>query len=120
MIKFFIVQILLLVLFCDGQSQDLPCDGGKTCIDRDSCESFTSEQAKLKQLRKGTSEYRYFFEVKNNISIKSFSIGHYWHNWESLFVTRKGKKFAAEKGSLYQAEAAVRMIPQALVICQIP
>jgi len=58
MIKIFLVQVLLLVLFCEGQSQDLPCDGGKTCMDRDSCESFISEQAKLKQLRKGTSDYR--------------------------------------------------------------
>ena len=73
----FLVQILLLVLFCEGQSQDLPCDGGETCMDRDSCESFISDQAKLKQLGKGTSDYRFCSKVKNNHSIKSYFIGRY-------------------------------------------
>ena len=73
----FLVQILLLVLFCEGQSQDLPCERGETCMDRDSCESFISDQAKLKQLRRGTSDHRFGSKVKNNRSRKSYFIGRY-------------------------------------------
>jgi len=81
MIKIFLVQVLLLVLFCEGQSQDLPCDGGKTCMDRDSCESFISEQAKLKQLRKGTSDYRTLLT-----------------QLRKLICNKKGKKVCCRKG----------------------
>ena len=54
----FLVQIFSLILFCEGQNQDLSCDEGKTCVDKDTCESFISENAKLKQFKKGTSGYR--------------------------------------------------------------
>ena len=53
----FLVQIFSLILFCEGQNQDLSCDEGKTCVDKDTCESFVAENAKLKQFKKGTSEW---------------------------------------------------------------
>jgi len=54
----FLVQILSWILFCEAQNQDLSCDEGKTCVDKDTCESFISENAKLKQFKKGTSGWR--------------------------------------------------------------
>ena len=56
----FLVQILSLILYCESQNQDLSCDEGKTCVDKDTCEPFVAENAKLKQFKKGTSSWRFF------------------------------------------------------------
>ena len=72
MIRNFLIQILLLCLFCKTQSQDLTCDEGITCDDKDSCESFLAEHAKLGQLRNGTSERRLYFKFNRNNMISNF------------------------------------------------
>ena len=97
-----------------------PVMGGKHALIETAVNLLLLNKQSLNNWEKGQASTGFALKLRTTFSIKSFSIGHYWRNWESLFVTRKGKKFAAEKGSLYQAEEAVRMIPQALVICQIP
>ena len=66
MVRLFLLQIIVLI--CKGQSQDQPCDDGKTCVNKDTCESFVSEQSNLKLLKKGTSERRFVFTTVCSMS----------------------------------------------------
>ena len=70
--KVILVTLFLLVIICDGQ-EDLPCDDKHhvSCVAKETCESYNTELANLKTMKKCSCEYKTkLTELKSRICNK--------------------------------------------------